>query len=149
MEPSKNFRRQLLELIYDHDVTKSKFATLVGISTNTLYRATKYGTIPQITPLIKMADYLNVSIDYFIGNTNVNDFIKTNNNSTFHKRLIELCAEQNVKFSKIAHSMPFQCNLFYDCMRRGNLPTLENLYFIAEYFKVSPDYLLGRTDYKN
>lgn len=45
--------------------------------------------------------------------------------------------------------MPFQKNSFYEWLRTGSLPTLEYLEAIAEYFNVSLDYLLGRTDYRN
>ena len=42
--------------------------------------------------------------------------------------------------------MPFPNSYFYDWQREKTLPSLEYLRAIAEYFKVSIDYLLGRTD---
>lgn len=33
--------------------------------------------------------------------------------------------------------------------RNGTIPSLDYLKCLAEYFNVSIDYLLGRTDYKN
>lgn len=57
--------------------------------------------------------------------------------------------ENNLKYSQVARQMPFSANFFYEWERLGTLPSLEYLYALAEYFKVTPDYLLGRTDYKN
>ena len=45
--------------------------------------------------------------------------------------------------------MHFAHNLFHEWLKRDYLPTVENLYFWANYFKVSPDYLLDRTDNRN
>ena len=42
--------------------------------------------------------------------------------------------------------MPFTKNFFYEWQRAKTLPSLEYLEAIADYFKVSIDYLLGRTD---
>lgn len=57
--------------------------------------------------------------------------------------------EKNTKYSVIAHYMPFTKNYFYEWEKSGTIPSWEYLKALAEYFKVSPDYLLGRTDYKN
>jgi bacteriophage CI repressor helix-turn-helix domain len=50
---------------------------------------------------------------------------------------------------QIAYKMPFPENFFYEWKRRGTIPSLENLIAIAQYFDVSIDYLLGRTDDKH
>lgn len=60
----------------------------------------------------------------------------------------QLRKEKNEKYSTICRSMPFQKNSFYEWLRTGSLPTLEYLEAIAQYFDVSLDYLLGRTDYR-
>lgn len=69
--------------------------------------------------------------------------------SDFYKRLVELTSEKNTKFSAISHSMPFARNLFYEWLRRKSYPNVENLNYLADYYSVSPDYLLGRTDDRN
>ena len=45
--------------------------------------------------------------------------------------------------------MPFANNSFSEWFAKGTLPSLDYLKALAEYFNVSADYLLGRTDDKN
>ena len=76
-------------------------------------------------------------------------FYSSNSDASFQTRLHELMNEKNTKYSVIAHTMPFAKNYFYEWERAGTIPSWEYLKAIAEYFNVSPDYLLGRTEYKN
>lgn len=97
----------------------------------------------------KIADVLDVSLDYLLGTTNDRDFDKSPNPASFQERLNALAQEKGEKFSKIAHSMPFPKNYFYDWKRQNLLPSLDYLKALSAYFNVSIDYLIGRTDFKN
>jgi transcriptional regulator with XRE-family HTH domain len=146
------FKKRLLELMDDLEIennVKSEFAKLVGVSTPVIMHATIHGIIPSLRPLIKIADFLNVSLEYLLGETDVNDFYKSETPTTFHARLETLSKEKNVKYSTIAKTMPFTKNFFYQWQREKTLPCLDYLKPLAEYFGVSPDYLLGRTDDRN
>ena len=66
------FKKRLLELIDDLELesnSKAEFAKLVGVSTPVVTLATIHGIIPSLRPLIKIADYFNVSVDYLLGRT--------------------------------------------------------------------------------
>ena len=108
-----------------------------------------YGIIPSLGVLIKLANTFNVSLEYLLTESEDNSFYPSNSNATFQTRLHELMEEKNTKYSIIAHTMPFTKNYFYEWERTGTIPSWEYLKAIASHFKVSPDYLLGRTDDKN
>ncbi|WP_420780523.1 helix-turn-helix domain-containing protein [Streptococcus canis] len=63
--------------------------------------------------------------------------------STFEK-IKELCQKQGISLNQLEERLGFSTNYIYS-MKRGN-PKTENLQKIADYFNVSTDYLLGRTD---
>ena len=63
--------------------------------------------------------------------------------STFD-RIKELCKKQGLSLNSLEEKLGFSSNYIYS-MKRGN-PKTENLQKIADYFNVSTDYLLGRTD---
>lgn len=63
--------------------------------------------------------------------------------STFD-RIKELCSKQGISLNTLEEKLNFSTNYIYS-MKRGN-PKTENLEKIADYFNVSTDYLLGRTD---
>lgn len=146
---SNKFQKRLLYCISENECNKNDFAKLAGVNKEIITRATVYGIIPSVRSLIKIADYLNVSIPYLLGISNETTFYKSDSPSSFHLRLDQLTQEKNTKYSQISNQMPFAKNSIYEWIRTGTLPTLEYLYALANYFKVSIDYLLGRTDYKD
>lgn len=63
--------------------------------------------------------------------------------STFDK-IKELCQKQGISLNQLEEKLNFSTNYLYS-MKKGN-PKADNLQKIADYFNVSIDYLLGRTD---
>ena len=66
--------------------------------------------------------------------------------STFDK-IKELCQKQGISLNQLEEKLNFSTNYLYS-MKKGN-PKADNLQKIADYFNVSTDYLLGRTDNPN
>lgn len=66
----------------------------------------------------------------------------------FYDIILELCSEKNVKITNVIKNL----NMSSGNMARwknGILPNSETLISLADYFNVSTDYLLGRTNVKN
>lgn len=63
--------------------------------------------------------------------------------STFDK-IKELCQKQGISLNQLEEKLNFSTNYLYS-MKKGN-PKADNLQKVADYFNVSTDYLLGRTD---
>ncbi|MDE6441167.1 MAG: hypothetical protein K2L12_00250 [Clostridia bacterium] len=143
---SEKFQNRIKQIIDDQDFDKKDFPKFVEVSSTVIIRATKYGIIPSLKTLIKIADKINVSLPYLLGETNNTEFYLSENPTTFHVRLEQLANERGEKFSKIANHMPFAYNSIYEWMRTKGLPSLEHIKPLADYFEVSIDYLLGRTD---
>ena len=66
--------------------------------------------------------------------------------STFEK-IKELAKKQGIALSKLEETLGYSTNYFYSLKKKA--PNSERLQEIAEYFNVSTDYLLGRTDNPN
>lgn len=143
---SPNFQKRLLELIEEEHCSKYEFAERANVSKEVINRACLFGIIPSLQSLIKIADHLNVSLPYLLARSDREDFERSADGATFCDRLPYLAAKVQKKYSEIAHAMPFPESYFHDWLRTGTLPSLDYLFSIAEYFHVSPDFLLGRTD---
>ncbi|MDE5666719.1 MAG: hypothetical protein K2I29_00595 [Clostridia bacterium] len=143
---SEKFQNRIKQIIEDQDCNRKDFPNFVGVSRDVIIRATKYGIIPSLKSLIKIANNLNVSIPYLLGETDNIEFYLSEHPTTFHIRLEQLANERGVKYSAISNKMPFAYNSIYEWNRKGCLPSLEYLIPLADYFEVSIDYLLGRTD---
>ena len=87
---SPTFQNRLIELIDEQDCSRYEFSSSAGISKGALGRATIYGIVPSVRTLIKIADFLNVSLDYLLGNIDNDDFYKSEQPTTFQIRLKEL-----------------------------------------------------------
>ncbi len=64
----------------------------------------------------------------------------------FSSRLSELLKENNISKRFLAQKIGVSAMSVSDWSTGNVQPTAENIYIIAQYFQVSTDYLLGRTD---
>ena len=147
---SASFRKRILAIMEDSDCFSNRaFAERTGVSLPVIARAALFGIVPTTRALIKIADALELSFSYLLGSTEKNEFIPSAAPSSFAARLEELRKERKITYGAIAQSMPFPRTYFYEWRKDNTLPSPEYLLAIASFFAVSPDYLLGRTDYRN
>ena len=146
---SEKFRYRLIEIIEEHDFTKKNFSEYVGVNKEIILRATKYAIIPSVKSLLKIADTLQYPIDYVLGENNDTDFTPSLHPTDFKTRITELCEEKHTTYTKLANVLPFAPNAVYQWVKNDGLPSIDYLKLLANYFEVSSDYLLGRTDYRN
>jgi hypothetical protein len=148
MAISKDFQQRLHELA-DELVGKNKTekANNINIDPTSFSRAYNYGIVPKTPTLIKIADYFNISIEYLMGITDVEHFVKSQLPKTFIERLNELRAEKGIKAN---YALSQQVHIHRNNIRQwyiiNCLPLIDDLFILADYFEVSIDYLLGRTD---
>ena len=64
----------------------------------------------------------------------------------FAERVKTLRIKKNVKQSELGKIVGLTCTAISDIERGRRTTTLEKLCALADYFEVSTDYLLGRTD---
>lgn len=64
----------------------------------------------------------------------------------FWERFYDLCTQKGVKPNPVAKELNISSGIISKWKTDGTLPNGENLAKIADYFDVSTDYLLGRTD---
>ncbi len=146
MKSSDEFKKRFNAIIAEQDCSIYEFAEKAGVSRGVVTRAAIYGIIPSVKILIRICNYLKVSFDYIACMSDDKAFEPSQEQTTFHERIILLCERKKLNFSQVALHMPFDKNLFYDWQRVKTLPSLEYLCAIAKYFDVSLDYLLGRSD---
>ncbi len=145
---SPAFKKRIMHLIYKQGCTKKEFALRVGVSEPIITRATLDGIIPTVPILITIANSLKISLDYLICRSENPNIELAKTPTTFHLRLEELAKEHQVNYGKIAQKMRFPRTYFYEWQKEKTFPSVDYLVDIAGYFKVTLDYLVGRTDKK-
>ncbi len=146
MEHSEEFKQRFLELISDLDCKKSEIPKLLNIDYNVYIKITEFGIIPKPVVLIRIADYFNISIEYLLGRTNNSYFFKAEIVTTFLERYQALKVENNLTDYAIAQKLHITTSYTTNWKNKKYMPSIINLIELSETFKVSIDYLLGRTD---
>lgn len=146
MEHSEKFKQRFLELIGDLDCKKSEIPKLLNIDYNVYTKITEFGIIPKPVVLIRIADYFNISVEYLLGRTNNTDFFKAETETPFLERYQVLKAENNLTDYAIAQKLHITTSYTTNWKNKKYMPSIINLIELSEVFKVSIDYLLGRTD---
>ena len=67
-------------------------------------------------------------------------------NQIFLERILKLIEEHGISRNKMLTDLELSHNSFIDWRKKQQIPNSETLFKIADYFNVSMDYLLGRTD---
>jgi len=148
MAISLDFRERFVELVNELELDKkTEIAKTVGLTYATFAKIYYYGILPTAPTLIKIADFFNVSLEYLLGNTNNDRIDLSPSPVSFQTRLKYLRLKHNVpsvyELSKLCH---IHRNNVAQWLKKGYLPTIDDLLVLANLFGVSLDYLVGRTD---
>ena len=149
MSISLSFQKRFKSLLEESDYSRSEIAKLIPLSQSTLSNALTYGIIPSTKTLIKIADFFDISINFLLGKTDIEDFYKSSSPASFLPRFESLCSEKEVTHYKVAADCLFDKSNISRWITKGFLPELEILELLCDYFNVSIDYLLGRTEDKD
>ncbi len=148
MRISVAFQNRFQELLEEANYNnKTLAAQKIGITYVTFSKAYNYGIVPKVSVLIQIADFFNVSIDYLLANTDDDRFLKSQNPKTFQERFVMLKERKKIKsFYELAEKVHIHKSNISQWLLKNYLPELESLEDLADFFDVSLDYLLGRTD---
>lgn len=135
------FGNRLEELRKEKELTQTELGNILSVSEADIYFFEKDMRPPTYKLLNKIANYFNVTPEYLIGHKAIDKTIFSNRLRELRKsRLLnqpELSGAINISISNIS---------YYE--HGKSFPSVETLYIIADYFEVSTDYLIGRTDRK-
>lgn len=128
-------------------LTQSQVAEIIGVSTVTIARYESGEREPSNNKLIQLAEYFNVSIDYLIGKNDADCFLERKETSSlFSAALQQLRKNRRLTQEQVADAIGVQYRTYGSWERGEREPDFAMLCEIADYFGVSTDYLLGRTD---
>ena len=146
MAISSAFQNRITELVEDCEVNKSALPSLIGVDYRSLANALNYGIIPTPRILCRIADYFNISLKYLLGTSDDDYFNKTTKAEDFKTRFDLMCRERNISHYKVSKDLHFDRSYITRWFNKNYLPSMELLELLSDYFNVSIDYLLGRTD---
>ena len=152
MAISEKFRARLSDLtadaVLERQMKKSELPKQMGIDYSSFVNALGYGIVPTPRIAMRIADYFGCSLSYLLGESDDEYFSASKQSATFSLRIRSLCKEKQVTPAQVCKD----CNIYRGYLARwlknDYIPSWEYLELLADYFGVSTDYLLGRTDDK-
>lgn len=148
MSISLEFQNRFIDLVDElGEANKKTVAQKIHINYLTFCKIYNYGIIPKPIILSRIADFFNTSIEYLLCKIDTEYFERAKTVTPFIIRLSELTKEKGIKnYSELGSYIHLHRNSFYEWEKQDYLPSLEVLEILADFFDVSIDYLLGRTD---
>lgn len=146
MYNSQDVATKIKELSKSKNITVKQLLEDVGLGFNAM--SNMRTSMPKSDNLAKIADYLDVSVDYLLGRTDnpeVNDSSELCGDFMFWERFYSLCEKANIKPNPLAKQLGISSGVL-NKWKNGGIPNSNSLVKIADYFSVSTDYLLGRTE---
>lgn len=139
------FHKVLKELMLENEIDIQTLAEKIGMNKGSIYHYFKNDTLPDIDYAIKICDFFGCSIDYILGLSEQFEIEGKKTDKTFIEIYEHLLINNHTSNYKVCNDLNLDRNLIYN-WRKGKLPKIYNLIEIAEYFNVSIDYLVGRSD---
>lgn len=144
------FNKKLIELRKNLKLSQYELADRLGFSRGKLANYEQGTRQPDFDTLEKIADFFDVSTDYLLGREDSQINQETSNSPTvLGKRLRSLRKEKKLTQQDLASfiNVTHVSISGYESGRRS--PDTDTLQKLADFFNVTTDYLLGRSDIKN
>jgi len=139
------FGNRLKELVFDKQKTVSEICSEINLDTSVFYKWWGKSSVPNIDHLILLANYFNCSLDFLVGRI-IDDYpIRVNNElPAFGERLKFLVKNSDKSVYYLCKTSKIHKGSFMRWQNGQFFPLLDNLLKLADYFKCSLDYLVGR-----
>lgn len=140
-----SFGQRFKKLRQEKNLTQEKLAEKFFLNKSSISRYEQDKQLPEIDLLEKIADFFDVSVDYLLGRVEINSTQSTE----FAHRLKQLRKDLDLTQNELAVKLSSSRSTIAGYETERKQPDYETLTKIADFFDVSVDYLLGRTDNKN
>lgn len=144
-----NYGTIIKKLREEQNKTQQEIASILGIARQTYNHYEIQDSIIPLKHLNNLANYYNVSIDYIFELTKqrkYSNFKKEININLSKERLKAFRKEQKLTQVKLANILNTFHTVIVDYEHGKNLIATPFLYTICKKYKISADYLLGKTN---
>jgi len=143
------YKDRLKELRTLELITQNDLAKFIGVKQNAYSEYENEYKIIPLKHLISLCDLFDISVDYIFNFSNVKQYKnskKNINNIEVGKRLKEFRKENKLTQEKLASLLNTNRSVIANYERGRNIIAAPFLYTICKKYKISADYLLGKTE---
>ena len=136
------------ELLEEKGTNIKLFAPEIKTHADVLYAYKRDNYLPSIPTAMKIANYFDCSLNYLMGideDKKNSKFTNSYDISKFYPRYEALLNKEGIKHFSLCKKIDLNVSSLKN-WKDGKPPKMEPLIKIAQYFGVSIDYLIGRSD---
>ena len=142
MESLNNLSNNIKELCQENDINIKELAKILAIQDSLLYKYVNGVTMPTLKNLIKIANYFKCSLSFLVGLDSVNDYKNIDLKPNFINRYKLLLTKNGITNYSLCKNLNLTPSSLSN-WEKGQLPYLDTLIAISQFFNVSLDYLVG------
>lgn len=138
------------KLRLDNDLRQKDIAKELNVLENNYSKWERNVTDIPLLKSNELANFYNCSLDYLFGLSDLNVTTERKNIDfeLLSKRLLKMRKEKEITQMKLSDDVGYQQRTYAHYENGSRIPTTFKLMYIAIYYNVSLDYLVGRTDIK-
>ena len=141
-----SFGSNLKTLLNENNVSINTLQIYLQMSSNSsIYKWLRGQTGIRLDTAIKLADFFSCSLDFLM--TGKEENVKNSISCRyppFGKQLKKIMDEKGVTQYQIAKDTNIKSGHLYQWLHTGRIPQMNSVIALADYLKVSIDYLVGR-----
>lgn len=135
------FAERLKQLRGGQNLSQDALGKAMGISRYAVYTYENGKAFPTVEGLLSLAEYFDVSTDYLLGRTEVQE----GGSFMFSERIRLLREERHLTQADVARAVGLSTRGYQD-LELGSTPRGDTLLAIGNFYQVSLDWLMERTD---
>ena len=137
------FAERLSELISEKNITLIELSRATKINSSAIYSWVNHNRLPTLKTLIALAGYFNYSLDFVAGRTDKDNKFTKKQLPPFSSMVKKFMYKHNVNMISLSAKTGINRTLIYKWFDGDNVPSVENLIRLANYFNCSLDELVG------
>lgn len=148
---SRDTETRFADLRLDNDLKQKDVAKILNVLENNYSKWERGITDIPLDKSNELANYYNCSLDYLFGLSeyNTKKVRKEINLKLLCERLYKLRKDHNLSQEQLSSVIGFHQRTYSHYEDGSRVPTSFKVYYIALYYKVSLDYLVGKSDDKS
>lgn len=139
-----NFTENLDSLLFDNHLTVPELAERIEVCDSTIYSYLRKDRQPDTIVLVRIADYFQITTDFLLGREPESRATRFQTCPPFSGQIKKLLERLTVSKRKFCENLPVTRSVLYYWVSGKSIPALDYLFRLADYFKCSIDYILGR-----
>lgn len=141
---------KFLELRLDNDLKQKDIASVLCVKENNYSKWERGVTDIPLEKSNELSNYYNCSLDYLFGLSNINNsnLNKNIDLKILPQRLLEVRKERGLTQEQLSKDVGFHQRTYAHYEDGSRVPTTFKLFYIALYYNISLDYLVGKTNKK-